>query len=302
MDYKKGGKEIYDDIKGLEDIMNHNYRYLWLPGTSYIPMPSNLEAWKRRRRLENNLKQMIEKRKESGSYGDDLLGLMLSETDNVSSDDKNFQYTTQQVIDECKTFFLAGRETTSVLLSWAILLLALNQDWQQKAHEEANAICGNNNPIMDCLGKLKIIGMILNETLRLYPPAVGIVRQAFKDLKLRDDFIIPKGVNVVVNILSVHRDPRYWGSDADEFRPQRFRDGISRATNNHPYAFIPFASGPRACIGQSFAMLEAKVVIAMMVKNFRFNVSKGYRHAPLVSTTLRAQHGIPILVERISGN
>ncbi|GLJ21865.1 hypothetical protein SUGI_0408890 [Cryptomeria japonica] len=270
MDYDRGGKEIYDDIRRLEELMIRNIRYLWLPGTSYIPMPSNLEAWKRTRRLENNLKHMIKKRKESGSYGDDLLGLMLSEIENVSSDDKNFSYTTQQVMDECKTFFLAGRETTSVLLSWAILLLAIHQDWQQKAHEEAIAVCGNSNPTMDSLGKLKIIGMILNETLRLYPPGAGIVR-----------------------------DPRYWGSDANEFRPERFRDGLSKATNNHPYAFMPFSSGPRVCIGQNFAMLEAKVVMAMMVKKFRFSMSSKYRHAPVAFVTLNPQHGIPIMVEKI---
>ncbi|XP_059075211.1 cytochrome P450 709B1-like [Cryptomeria japonica] len=178
MEYNKGGKEIYDDIRRLEELMMQNIRYLWLPGTSYIPMLSNLEAWKRTRRLENNLKDMIKKRKESRSYGDDLLGLMLSEIENVSSKDKNFSYTTQQ-------------------------------DWQQKAHEEAVAICGNNNPTM--------IGMILNETMRLYPPGAGIVR-----------------------------DPRYWGSDANEFRPERFRDGMSKATNNHPYAFMPFCSGPKS--------------------------------------------------------
>ncbi|GLJ21874.1 hypothetical protein SUGI_0409100 [Cryptomeria japonica] len=171
MEYNKGGKEIYDDIRRLEELMMQNIRYLWLPGTSYIPMLSNLEAWKRTRRLENNLKDMIKKRKESRSYGDDLLGLMLSEIENVSSKDKNFSYTTQQ-------------------------------DWQQKAHEEAVAICGNNNPTMVCLRNLKIIGMILNETMRLYPPGAGIVRQAFKDLKLRYDFIVAKGVNVLVDIVS----------------------------------------------------------------------------------------------------
>ncbi|XP_057844090.2 cytokinin hydroxylase [Cryptomeria japonica] len=302
MDYSKGGKEIYEDIRGLEEIMNHNIQYLWLPGSSYIPTPSNLEAWKRRRRLENSLKQIIEKRKESGSFGDDLLGLILSEVQNVSSDEKNSRYTEQQVIDECKTFFLGGRETTSVLITWAILLLALNQDWQQKAHEEATAICGNKNPTMDCLGKLKIIGMILNETLRLYPPGVGVARQAFKELKLRDDFIIPKGVNVVGDILAVNRDPKYWGSDANEFRPERFRDGISKATNNHPYAFIPFSSGPRVCIGQNYALLEAKVLITMLVKKFRFSVSSGYRHAPVAFITLNPQHGMPIMVERIECN
>ncbi|KAH9318781.1 hypothetical protein KI387_020550, partial [Taxus chinensis] len=150
MDYKHG-REIYEDINRLEELMIHNVRYLWLPGTRYIPTSTNIELWKGARRLERNLKHMIHQRRESRTYGNDLLGLMLSEIDS----EKDFIYTTQQVMDECKTFFLARRETTSLLLSWAILLLALNQDWQHKAREEAMTVCGKSHPTMDSLGKLK---------------------------------------------------------------------------------------------------------------------------------------------------
>ncbi|KAH9304913.1 hypothetical protein KI387_009317, partial [Taxus chinensis] len=154
MHYNKLGNELYEDIRKLKDLMIQNLPYLWLPGSRFIPTPINLEAWKRNRRLERNIKHMIEERKDSESYGVDLLGLMLSEIENVSPDDKNFSYKTKHVIDECKAFLLAGRDTTSGLLSWAILLLSLHHDWQQKAREEAVAVCGNNNPNMDSLAKL----------------------------------------------------------------------------------------------------------------------------------------------------
>lgn len=299
MSHGKQGKELFEDLTQLEELMVHSLRFLWMPGSRYLPTPTNLKIWKRIRRLERNLKNMIEDRRASGSYGNDLLGLMLREIDTFSSTDdcKRVKYTTQELMDECKTFFFAGRETTSVLLSWAILLLALHQDWQDKAREEAISI--GDNLSMDILGKLKIIGMVLNETLRLYPPGAGIVRQAFKDLKLGEDMVIPKGVNVVVDIISVHRNPKYWGGDANEFRPERFRHGVAVAAGNHPSAFIPFSSGPRVCIGQNFAVMEAKVALSMILKHFKFTVSPSYRHAPVAFITINPQHGIPIIVESV---
>lgn len=296
------GKELFEDLMQLEELMMQSFRFLWMPGSRYIPTPTNVEIWKRTRRLDSNLKNMIEERRGTGSYGNDLLGLMLREIDRLSSadDSKRVKYTTQQLMDECKTFFLAGRETTSVLLSWAILLLALHPDWQDKAREEAISISQNHDILsMNSLGKLKIIGMVLNETMRLYPPGAGIVRQAFKDLKLGEDMVIPKGVNVIIDILAVHRNPKYWGGDANEFRPERFRDGVAAATGNHPSAFIPFSSGPRVCIGQNFAVLEAKVALSIILKHFKFTFSPSYRHAPVAFVTINPQHGVPIIVERV---
>jgi len=153
---------------------------------------------------------------------------------------------------------------------------------------------------MDFLGKLKIIGMVLNETLRLYPPATAVMRYAFKDLKLGEDMVIPEGVNVIADILSLHRNPKYWGSDANEFRPERFRDGVAAATGNHPSAFIPFSSGPRVCLGQNFAVLEAKLATCTILQHFKFTFSPSYRHAPVVVMALYPQHGIPILIERVN--
>eukprot|EP01018_Ginkgo_biloba_P004286 Gb_28075 [translate_table: standard] len=298
MDYSEG-MDVFKDIRRLEHLMIQNFRYLWLPGSRFLPTSTNIEIWRRNRRVERNLKRMIEERRERGCHGNDILGLMISEIDSVSAHDRSFRYTIQQLMDECKTFFLAGRETTSALLSWAFLLLALHPDWQQRARQEAITVCGHSDPTPESLPKLKIIGMIIHETLRLYPPASGIIRQAFKDLQIGENMVIPKGVNVIVDILAIHRDPELWGSDANEFRPERFKDGIAKASN-HPLAFIPFSSGPRVCIGQNFAMLEAKVVMSIILKTYKFSVSSSYRHAPVSFVTLNPQHGIPIMIERLN--
>ncbi|KAH9328363.1 hypothetical protein KI387_000471 [Taxus chinensis] len=298
LDYQRG-REIFEDMNSLEGLIFESFRYSWIPGGRFLPTATNRKIWKWNRRMEKNLKLMIQERLDSGSYGNDLLGLMLTEIDRVSADDKNFSYTMQQLMDESKTFFLAGKDNTSTLICWALLLLALNPHWQDKARQEAKAICGIQDPTPDSVKDLKIIGMILNETLRLYSPAPGIIKQAFKDLNVGEDgLVIPKGVNVIVDILAVHRDPKLWSADANEFNPARFVQGISKA-GNHPSAFIPFSSGPRVCIGQNFAVLQAKVVMAMVLRDFKFGISSHYRHAPVAFLTLSPQHGMPIMVEKV---
>ncbi|GLJ46259.1 hypothetical protein SUGI_0974780 [Cryptomeria japonica] len=295
----KRGKDIFENMNSLEGLILESFRYLWIPCGRFLPTATNREIWKWNRRMEQNVKFMIQERLNRGSYGNDLLGLMLSEINQFSADGENISYTMQQLMDESKTFFLAGKENTSNLICWALLLLALNPHWQDKARQEAKDICGTQDPTTDSVKDLKVIGMILKETLRLYSPAPGIIKQTFTDLKLGEDgLVIPKGVSVIVDILTVHRDPKLWGADANEFNPSRFAEGISKA-GNHPSAFIPFSSGPRSCIGQNFVVLQAKVIMAMVLKDLKFSISPHYRHAPVAFLSLSPQYGMPIMVERV---
>jgi cytokinin trans-hydroxylase len=136
--------------------------------------------------------------------------------------------------------------------------------------------------------------MVINETLRLYPPATLLPRMAFEDITLgsgADELRVPKGASLWIPVLAIHHDEAVWGADAHEFRPDRFAPGRAR-----PWAgrFLPFASGPRNCVGQAYAMVEAKVVLAMLLASFRFGISDEYRHAPVNVLTLRARHGVPV--------
>lgn len=131
--------------------------------------------------------------------------------------------------------------------------------------------------------------MIINETLRLYPPASLLPRMAFEDIKL-GDLHIPKGLSLWIPVLAIHHDEEIWGRDAHEFKPERFA-GKSFSINRY---FLPFASGPRNCVGQTYAMMEAKIVLAMLLSSFSFTISKNYRHAPINVLTLRPKHGVPI--------
>jgi cytochrome P450 len=109
---------------------------------------------------------------------------------------------------------------------------------------------------------------------------------------------LPPGTDIVIECLYIHRRKDIWGDNADEFKPERFSDGIASACR-HPFGFIPFGIGPRNCIGQHFAMLEAKVILSLILAHFRFRLSPDYRHAPLNTITLRPKLGVQVLLEPV---
>jgi cytokinin trans-hydroxylase len=139
--------------------------------------------------------------------------------------------------------------------------------------------------------------MILNESLRLYTPASLLARQAFKDIKL-GELRIPKGLSIWIPTLAIHHDKEIWGEDANEFKPQRFAEGVSKACR-HPMGFLPFSYGPRSCVGQALAMMEAKLVLTLILTRFTLRLSPNYRHAPVFVLTLKPKYGIHLILENI---
>lgn len=141
------------------------------------------------------------------------------------------------------------------------------------------------------------LSMILNESLRLYPPTVATIRRAKADVKLGGR-LIPGGTELLIPILAVHHDQSIWGSDASEFNPGRFSEGVGRA-GNHPAGFIPFGLGVRTCIGQNLALLQAKLTMAIILQRFTFRLAPTYQHAPTVLMLLYPQYGAPIIFQKI---
>ncbi|EYU26271.1 hypothetical protein MIMGU_mgv1a026589mg [Erythranthe guttata] len=193
-----------------------------------------------------------------------------------------------------KAHGVAGSGTTACLLVWAMVLLCEHIEWQTRAREEVIRVFGNSEPSFEGLNQLKTVTMILQEVLRLYPPLPMINRCSTKMVKL-GNLTIPAGVHLLLMVGLVHRDSHIWGDDANEFNPLRFSDGVSKIQSS----FVPFSSGPRICIAQNFAMVEAKMALATILRSFSFELSPSYLHAPFSVVTLQPQYGAPIILQSL---
>ncbi|XAR50581.1 hypothetical protein NMG60_11004938 [Bertholletia excelsa] len=289
-----------------------SYGKVFIPGYRFLPTKKNRSSWKLSREIDKSLKKLIEKRSEgyrgvseSEACPSDLLGLMIrarmrEEVEAGSPTDRSSgsAITVHDIMEECKTVFYAGKHTTSALLTWTTVLLSMHPHWQDLAREEVMRVCGERDePTKDDVAQLKTLGMILNETLRLYPPVVATLRRAKRDVEL-GGCMIPRGTELLIPILAVHHEPGLWGHDATEFNPARFTRGVAHAAR-HPAAFLPFGLGGRRCVGQNLAILQAKLVMSMILRRFSFELAPSYRHAPTVVMLLNPQYGAPIVFRRL---
>ncbi|KAK8959246.1 Cytochrome P450 734A1 [Platanthera guangdongensis] len=295
------GKEIFTKIDELTLIAARNFETVRLPLLrKLVRNKDEVEAEKIEQDIKASVLKLImarEQRKESGDgdgYGDDLLGSFMRahhETGSITVDD---------IVDECKTFYFAGQETSSIMLSWASFLLAINTDWQDKVRMEVKQLFGDRSPSSEdsaAIARLKTMTMVLNEALRLYPPILNVLRTVARDCKV-GDVLLPKGMHIQISQLVVHHDPSTWGEEGQLFSPEKFADGVAGATASGA-AFFPFGFGPRFCVGQGLAMLEAKVTLAMILQRYSFTLSPAYAHSPVSRLTCRPLHGIQAVLKRL---
>lgn len=228
----------------------------------------------------------IAARRKSGGKGvPDLLDLLLAGADPESGR----QMTTEELRDNLLTFIVAGHETTALSLSWALYLVANDPRVQDLACAEARAVLGDRTATAEDVPNLPYIRQIVDEALRLYPPAALVSRTALKDDRLcgRE---VKAGDTVMIPIYALHRNYVLW-DEPDEFRPERFADrkAIRR------YAYLPFGDGPRICIGASFALTEAVIILASILTKYRFDPVPGKTPKPVMILTLRPEGGVWLL-------
>ncbi|KAM7509423.1 hypothetical protein LguiA_019876 [Lonicera macranthoides] len=307
------GKAIFKLQAEQMLLASEAFQKVFIPGYRFVPTKRNTRSWKLEKEIKKSLMRVIEQRRENWddevleNGPKDLLGLMIQASTKESarkmmpesnSSPATTIITVNDIAEECKSFFFAGEQTTSNLLTWTTVLLAMHPQWQQLARDEVEKVCGSRDvPTRDDVAKFKTLHMILNESLRLYPPIVATIRRAKADVDL-GGCKVPRGTELLIPILAVHHDQTIWGNDANEFNPARFSDGVARAAK-HPVGFIPFGLGVRMCIGQNLAILQAKLTLALILRRFSFRVSPHYQHAPTVLMLLYPQYGAPVLFRRL---
>ncbi|KAF3431346.1 hypothetical protein FNV43_RR26077 [Rhamnella rubrinervis] len=292
------GKDIFEMMARLALLTSKNSFKLSIPILSkFFRTSDEIESDKLEKETRSSIIELIKEREEKvissgeeNSFGNDYLGSLIKAHHDP---DKKQRISVDNMIDECKTFYFAGQETTKTLLAWTVLLLAIHTDWQEQVREEVLTLFGQQNPNPDSIAKLKKMGMVFNESLRLYPPAITFKRKVERETRV-GKLILPANLNVHMSTLALHHDPELWGEDVHEFKPERFSQGVAHATNNNPAAFFPFGMGPRNCVGSSFALIEAKIALSMILQRHAFTLSPAYVHTPHQLLTLHPQHGIQV--------
>ena len=247
----------------IQDFYFDRYASLRFLIPTWLPTPANVRLGKAVRRLNHIVYRIIGERQPGKDRGD-LLSILMA------TDDAGGRLSRRQVRDEVMTLLLAGHETTALALTWAWTLLDRHAAARTELDAELDRVLGDRLPDPADVAALPYTNAIVNETLRLYPPAYATGREAIRDTKV-GGLTIPKRHVIFASIYVTHRDPRFF-PEPDAFRPERWLDGLEKRLPRG--AFIPFGLGPRKCIGASFAIMEAALVLATIARRWRFNVAR----------------------------
>ncbi len=240
--------------------------------------------------LDKTVYAMIDHRRSTGEMSGDLLSMLMQ----VRDANDGSQMTNQQLRDETTTLVLAGHETTSNTLAFTWMLLAQHPEVQAKLAEELQIVLGGRAPTSADLARLPYANMVIKESMRLYPVVTDLTREATRDCEIAGQSI-PAGCTIIMSQWVMHRDPRYF--DAPEvFDPERWADDLEKRLPRGVY--FPFSDGPRVCIGKSFAMMEAVLLLATIAQRFQLDLVPEQTIELQPSITLRPRHGIQVVLKQ----
>ncbi|MBZ0232360.1 MAG: cytochrome P450 [Deltaproteobacteria bacterium] len=293
------GRTLFDvdllgDARDIADALTETMEYI--VASMMSPLPASLPSPRKQRvqravgRLDDTVLRVIAERRAARARGapdrGDVLSILLE-----ARDDEGGGLTDRQLRDEIMVLMLAGHETTANLLAWTWYLLAIYPEVERKLEAELDAVLDGRPPTVDDLPRLTYTAQILDEALRLYPPAYVVGRLAERTVQLGGATVQP-GEVVLVSIRGMHHSPVYWDAPL-EFRPERFADRKARTAPG----YMPWGGGPRVCIGNHFALVEAALVVATWAQRYRFRLAQAAPIEPEALLTLRPRGGVWVEVE-----
>lgn len=268
---------VYYRMTGLQTMV---------PG--WVPHPTRVRVWRSTRRLDQMVYRMIQEHQQGGDRGD-LLSMLLA-----ARDESGRPMSDRQVRDEVMNIVVAGHETTACALTWAWYLLAGHPEVEARLHAELDAVLAGRLPTVVDLPRLVYTGEIVAEVLRLYPPLWIITREAIEDVEI-GGCTVRKGTIAMFCQWTLHRDARYF-ERPEQFEPERWADGLAKRLPR--FAYFPFGGGPRICLGNTFALMEATLILATIASRFRLRLVPGETVTPNGGITLRAKPDMPMTLHR----
>jgi len=290
-DVSDTANEVGEAIKVLQALSVEDFKAgfmlpIWIPTTRNRQIRNSIKV------MDKTVSLFINDRRESGEDKGDLLSMLLM----AQNEDDGSRMTDQQVRDEAVTLFAAGHETTSNALTWTWYLLSQNPDVDRKLYAELESILNGRSPTMKDLANLTYTQAVIQEALRLYPPAwILMTRTPLEPIQM-NGYRIDPGEWIWMSPYVTHRNPEYF-VDPERFDPDRFL--FTREPALPKYAYFPFGGGPRVCIGNSFALMEARLILATIAQQFQLQHVPGQEIVPEPEITLRSRNGLRVtLIER----
>ncbi|HVG30810.1 MAG TPA: cytochrome P450 [Pyrinomonadaceae bacterium] len=284
-------EEVKRALKEIAEPFAHQATFKWILDNR-LPTPAHRRFMRTAEKLDGIIFKIIRARRESGEDAGDLLSMLLQARDEEAD---GAGMTDKQLRDELMTLFLAGQETTALALTWGWHLLMQHPAAETRLYEEIDAVLeGGRAPKMEDLARLRYAESVVKESMRLYPPAWGVGREAVRDVEI-GGYTIPKRAQVFMMSYAVQRDPRFW-REPEAFRPERWSNGETKDLPK--FAYFPFGGGPRVCIGNQFAMMEAVLSLASIARRFRFTPAPNSRVEPVPGMSLRPRDGLKVIVNQ----
>jgi len=284
-DVSAEAREVSEAVTDATWVINHRFNMI-LPPPHWLPTKDNRIMRRSVNRLDAVIQRFIDERRASGDDKGDLLSMLL-----MARDEDEGQMTDKQVRDEAMTLFGAGHETTSNGLTWALYLISQHREVEARLIAELDTVLEGRSPRLEDLPNLPYTDMIFKEALRLYPPAFAAVRETAEDVTI-GDYAVKKGALIILNFFAVHRDARWW-DEPERFNPERFSpENESRIIK---YSYLPFGAGPRVCVGNMFAMMEARLILATIFQRYRVSLAPGHVVEPQRIFTLRSKYGMKMI-------